>query len=111
MAFKDRATLLAYKRLQRSRMTEEQRERERERVRRSRELHREKRREYDRERYVVHEMKRNTLREPQTIAARRAALRWDRLYSAGQDARRLEMIQDAREAQLQLYAQIWFNRT
>lgn len=111
MAFKDREKKKAYQRLQRAQRTGEQRERERLRCARYRAANRERLREYDRSRHAVHEMKRNTLREPQSIAAWRAALRWRRLADAERDARLWEAVSDARDMQLRLLAEVWFPRS
>lgn len=108
MGFKSRDAKNAYQRALRKQSTPEQRARERARCARYRAANREQLREYDKKRHVVHEIKRNVLREPQGIAARAAALRWDRLQSAGYDARRAEAIADAHDMQYRLLSEVWW---
>lgn len=110
MALKDKAARAAYNKAYRERRSSSLPESEKKRLR---ELHNEKQKEYCAQGYnkSARDGERQRLREPRTIAARAAALRWDRLRYAGRSARLWEAVQDARDQQLRLLSEVWFTRS
>jgi hypothetical protein len=52
---------------------------------------------------------RHVLREPKSVAERSAALRWDGLYGAREDARRAEVVADAWDELLRNLSECWFD--